>query len=103
MTITGGVTSALQTAVSGARKNEVKVAEAANEIQRSFIDGANAISYATATGEIQQPPISEENQTQSDMIGSITDMKIAAHAYQANLNIIETVDDMMGETIDMMR
>lgn len=88
--------SALDSARKGVQKSEADFAKAADEIIKSFVDGANAVSAPNGEG----PNIAASSE--ANLVSGIVDSKFAEAAYKANLETIKAVDDMQKEAIDIL-
>lgn len=87
-------TTALSTAVQGARRAETKFSEAATDLVNSFASAANVVSGADLSPEALAAA--------SDPISPIVNMATSQRAYEANLKVFTAVDEMQESLLDTL-
>lgn len=102
--------NALQTAVGGLRKQEVKVAQAAESINKSFTAAQNAIaadSVAVSDRAAVIPAVEDAVRgavlpPEGDVSVAIVDLLQAATAYKANASVVRVTSDLAQDTMDII-
>lgn len=87
--------TAFESAKKGVQKSEQDFAKAADEIIKSFVDGANAVSEPEGGTSVAAS-------SEANLVSAVVDSKTAEAAYKANLETIKTVDEMEKEAIDIL-
>lgn len=85
--------TAMSSAVQGAKKAEDSFSKAATEVVNSYAAAANVVSGADASPETIAAA--------SDPVSPLVDMKTSQRAYEASLKVISTVDEMEKEVLDI--
>lgn len=103
------VISGLQTAVEGLRKNEVRVAKAADDINKSFTAAQNAIaadSVSVSDRAAVVPAVEDSMRgavlTDGDVTAPMVDMLQATAAYKANAAVVRVTSDVEDATMDII-
>lgn len=103
------IISGLQTAVEGLRKQEARVAKAAEDINANFTAAQNAIaadSVSVSDRAAVIPAVEDAMRgavlPERDVSAAIVDMLQAKTAFKANAASVRVASDVMQDTIDMV-
>ncbi|MDE0724206.1 MAG: hypothetical protein OSB62_05850 [Alphaproteobacteria bacterium] len=97
-----GLANALNTASGGVQKSSRDFSEAAKATTDSFAASANELSASFNEEITLDSSTYLSSQNTSDPLFGIMDMKLAEHAYKANLEVMKTTDEMMEDAIDRL-
>lgn len=100
----------LQTAVEGLRKQEVRVAKAAEDINKSFTAAQNALaadSVSVSDRAAVVPAVEDAVRgavlpPEGEITTALVDMLQATAAYKANAASVRVASDVMDSTIDLI-
>ena len=103
------VISGLQTAVEGLRKQETRVAKAAEDINQSFTAAQNAIAAdsVSISDRAAVVPAVEDSMRGAvlgagDVTGPMVDLLQATAAYKANAAVVRVTSDVQTATMDII-
>ena len=94
---------AMDRAVSGLRLAEAKIAASAHNTANTLTDGFARIQVngqETRDGGVEVNLTSLPPDSGSDPVAEVIEQKSAAVLYRANLKVVKTVEDLLGEILD---
>lgn len=94
---------AMERAASGMRLASAKVAASANNTANMLTEGfarGQADGVAAPEGGVEVSLSSLPPEAGPDPVGEIIEQKSAAVLYRANLKVLKTTDEMLGEILD---
>ncbi len=103
------IISGLQTAVEGLRKQETRVAKAAEDINKNFTAAQNAIaadSVSISDRAAVIPAVEDAMRNavvpERDLSAAVVDMLQAKTAFKANAAAVRVTSDVMQDTMDII-
>ncbi|MFT7144210.1 MAG: flagellar basal body rod protein FlgG [Alphaproteobacteria bacterium] len=94
----GGTSSAMTTAVKGAKESEAKFTKAAEEVVKSYAAAANVVSGASSSDKVSPETLTAAQ----DPIKPMVDMMASKHTYEANIKVFSAVSEMEEALTDIL-